>query len=77
MINKSLKDRGNYVDFSSEFGMNLHFGRKSELIEFLNDLFAGEKVIEELIYLKEVPGVTSEVGRRTIFNLHCTETNGE
>ncbi len=77
---KSLKGLGKYVDFKTDFGMKFYFGReenKSILIDFLNDLFAGEKVIEELEYAPTEHDGDIEDDRRVIFDLHCKGPDGE
>lgn len=57
--------------------MKLYFGNKTILIDFLNDLFAGEKIIEDLVYLESEQDGEAEEDRRTIFDLNCKGGNGE
>lgn len=71
---------GRYIDPLTDWGFKRLFGsepNKEILIAFLNDLFAGEKVITDLIY-----GPTEHNGResstkRVIFDLYCTGSGGE
>jgi len=45
------KQVGKYVDIRTDFGMKFYFGKEENkilLIEFLNSLFEGEKVIKDL-----------------------------
>lgn len=76
---KALKNLGKYVDFKTDFGMKLYFGKENKpiLIAFLNDLFAGEKIIEDLAYLETEHDGELEGDRRVIFDLHCRGLDGE
>lgn len=77
---KLSKNFGKYVDIRTDFGMKFYFGReenKELLIEFLNSLFAGEKVIQDLSYaVVEHDGDKPET-RRVVFDLHCVGKDGE
>lgn len=77
---RSSKNLGKYVDFKTDFGMKFYFGReenKAILIDFLNDLFAGEKIIEELKYAQTEHDGDIESDRRVVFDLHCKGADGE
>ncbi len=71
---------GKYIDPLSDFGFKRLFGSKPNkelLINFLNELFKGRKVITSLTYNKnERPGPRSK-SRKTIFDLTCTGSDGE
>src|SRR5690606_15332330 len=64
----------------TDFGFKRIFGteaNKDLLISFLNELFRGRKLIEDLCYNKnEHVGDTEEVGT-VIFDLTCTASDGE
>ncbi len=55
---------GKYIDPLSDFGFKRLFGsnpNKELLIDFLNELFKGRKVIADLVYNKnERPGASSQ-----------------
>src|SRR5690606_21733721 len=69
-----------FIDPTTDFGFNRIFGteaNKDLLISFLNALFRGRKLIEDLYYNKNKPvGETEEVGT-VIFDLTCTASDGE
>ena len=71
---------GRFIDPMTDFGFKRIFGsepHKDLLIDFLNQLFLGERHIVDLIYSKnEHLGHTSEY-RKAIFDLLCTGSNGE
>lgn len=53
IMKKNRNFLGKYVDICTDFGMKLYFGPdggKPNLINFLNGLFEGEKVIKDLEY---------------------------
>lgn len=75
-----LKFIGKYVDPSTDFGWKLYFGREENkilLIEFLNSLFEGEKIISDLFYKSIAYDGDQEDMRRVVFDLHCVGTDGE
>ncbi|MFC6101277.1 Rpn family recombination-promoting nuclease/putative transposase [Olivibacter domesticus] len=80
MTNTTYPQAGKFIDPLSDWGFRHYFGsepNKEILIEFLNDLFEGEKYIEGLEY-----GPTEHDGddgddKRVIFDLHCKGKNGE
>lgn len=66
---------GKYVDMCTDFGMKLYFGPdggKPNLINFLNGLFEGEKVIRDLEYRPTERNGVQDSNRRVIFDLYCT-----
>jgi predicted transposase/invertase (TIGR01784 family) len=69
-----------FIDPTTDFGFKRIFGteaNKDLLISFLNELFRGRKLIEDLCYNKnEHVGDTEEVGT-VIFDLTCTASDGE
>jgi len=71
---------GKYVDPNTDFGWKLYFGREENkilLIEFLNSLFEGEKVITDLFYKSVEYDGDQEDMRRVVFDLHCIGLDGE
>jgi len=80
MIMAKFKYIGKYVDPNTDFGWKLYFGREENkilLIEFLNSLFEGEKVIADLFYKKVEYDGDQEDMRRVVFDLHCIGSDGE
>ena len=71
---------GKYIDPLVDFAFKKIFGsepNKDLLIDFLNEVFRGRKVITDLIYGKnEHPGSTAKEGG-AIFDLMCTGDSGE
>ena len=71
---------GTFIDPLTDYGFKYLFGRepcKDLLIDFLNELFKGRKVIADLTYNKnERPG-TGAKSRKMIFDLTCTGNDGE
>ena len=79
-LSTSIKPLGKYVDFKTDFGMKFYFGREANkviLLDFLNDLFAGEKVIIDLKYLPTEQDGETASERRALFDLLCKGANGE
>lgn len=75
-----LKYIGKYVDPNTDFGWKLYFGREENkilLIEFLNSLFEGEKIISDLFYKSVEYDGDQEDMRRVVFDLHCIGNDGE
>ena len=77
-MQKKTPDR--YIDLLTDYGFKRVFGtevNKDLLIDFLNQLFRGRKVIKDLTYNKnEHVGDTTETGS-VIFDLTCTADNDE
>jgi len=71
---------GRFIDPFTDFGFKRIFGsepQKDLLIDFLNQLFAGEWEIIDLVYIKnEYVGSLAD-HRKAIFDLSCTGSNGE
>ncbi|MGH2643067.1 MAG: Rpn family recombination-promoting nuclease/putative transposase, partial [Chitinophagaceae bacterium] len=82
-MRKSIRPKfkiGKFIDPLTDFGFKRIFGgnpTKDLLIDFLNELFKGRKVIIDITFNNnEVVGGVSKI-RRTIFDLTCTAQNGE
>ena len=77
-MQKETPDR--YIDLLTDYGFKRVFGtevNKDLLIDFLNQLFRGRKVIKDLTYNKnEHVGDTTDTGS-VIFDLTCTAANDE
>ena len=77
-INSSKPSR--YIDILSDFGFKYIFGsepNKDLLIHFLNEVFGGEKHINDIQYSKnEFHGETEQEGV-VVFDLLCTGENDE
>lgn len=71
---------GRFIDPFTDWGFKRLFGsepHKELLIDFLNQLFWGEREIIDLVYNKnEHPGELAE-DRKSVFDLLCTGANGE
>lgn len=74
------KGLGKYVDPRTDFGIKFYFGReenKQFLIDFLNGLFQGERVIKDLTYAPPEQDGEHREARRVVFDLYCTGMDGE
>ena len=73
-------EKTKYIDLTSDYGFKRVFSsepNKDLLIDFINALFNGRKVIEDLTYDKnEYVGDTDEMGT-VILDLLCTGSDGE
>jgi predicted transposase/invertase (TIGR01784 family) len=71
---------GRFIDPYCDFGFKHLFGKEPNralLIEFLNSIFKGRKVIVDIQYSKvEYKGPGKDY-RKTIFDLYCTGSMGE
>jgi len=77
-MKKKRNFMGKYVDMGTDFGWKLYFGPdrgKPNLINFLNGLFEGEKVIRDLEYRPTERNGEQEHDRKVIFDLYCTSTD--
>lgn len=71
---------GTFIDPLTDYGFKYLFGRepnKDLLIDFLNELFDGRKVIADLTYNKNEQAGNRPKSRKMIFDLTCTGENGE
>ncbi|WP_262249591.1 Rpn family recombination-promoting nuclease/putative transposase, partial [Parapedobacter soli] len=71
---------GKFIDPLTDWGFRHLFGQgpnKEILIEFLNDLFQGEKHIAELEYAPNEHDGDGDEDKRVVFDLHCRGDNGE
>ena len=69
-----------FINPFTDMGFKLIFGQevnKDLLIDFLNDLLAGEKKISDIRFLdKEILGEREE-DRSCIYDVYCLNENGE
>jgi predicted transposase/invertase (TIGR01784 family) len=71
---------GRFIDPLSDFGFKHLFGNepnKDILIDFLNQLFLGQKEIVDLVYNSPEHAGDSEEFKKIFFDLLCTGINGE
>ena len=71
---------GRFIDPLSDFGFKHLFGNepnKDILIDFLNQLFKGQKEITDLTYNSTEHGGDTEEFKKIFFDLLCTGKNGE
>ena len=71
---------GRFIDPLSDFGFKHLFGsepNKDILIDFLNQLFLGQKEIADLAYSPSEHAGDKEEFKKVFFDLLCTGTNGE
>lgn len=71
---------GRFIDPLTDWGFRHLFGQepnKKILIEFLNDLFQGEKHIAELEYAPNEHDGDEDVDKRVVFDLQCRGDHGE
>ncbi|MDR0895807.1 MAG: Rpn family recombination-promoting nuclease/putative transposase, partial [Prevotellaceae bacterium] len=71
---------GKFINPFTDFGFKLIFGQeltKDLLIDFLNDLLEGERVIVDIIFLnnEQLPTIAEE--RAAIYDVYCRTDNGE
>jgi len=72
--------KGKYIDILSDFGFKHLLGKepnKGLLIDFLNALFEGEKVVTDLKYCNTERAGDNEVSKKVFFDLLCTGDQGE
>jgi predicted transposase/invertase (TIGR01784 family) len=71
---------GTFIDPLTDFGFKFLLGTepsKELLIDFLNELFKGKKIITNLIYNKNEHSGPVPESRKMIFDLTCTGQDGE
>ncbi|WP_158799161.1 Rpn family recombination-promoting nuclease/putative transposase [Pedobacter sp. L105] len=69
-----------FIDPMTDFGFKHIFGKeknKDILIDFLNQLFKGEKEIIDLVYSPTEHGADQRQLKKVLFDLLCTGKNGE
>ena len=85
MTNRSIQDieemgGAKYINPYTDFGFKKLFGtplNKDLLISFLNSLFEGKEVINDLTYLNGENLGNSYGDRRAIFDVYCENEKGE
>lgn len=78
MGSEGLRER--YVNPYTDFAFKLLFGtdlNKEILIGFLNALFNGEQIIEDVTYLNTEHLGSREPERRAVFDVYCQNEKGE
>ncbi len=69
-----------YINPFTDFGFKMLFGQEANkdlLIDFLNDLFDGEKIVHELKYLNKEQTKRRKDDRTIIYDIYCTGDDGE
>ena len=77
---KPPKTMSKFINPFTDYGFKLIFGRevsKELLIEFLNDLLEGERVITDLRFLNNEQLPLYPEGRGIIYDVYCTTETGE
>ena len=73
--------REKYINPFTDYGFKRLFGEepnKDLLLDFLNELLRSEQgTITELTYLKNENLATTELNRKAVFDLYCTNEKGE
>jgi len=72
--------RERYVNFYTNFAFKKFFGteaNKDILISFLNSLFDGEEVVEDLTYLNVEQLGSSAMERKDVFDIYCRNDKGD
>ena len=78
MCSEGIFDR--YVNFYTDFAFKKLFGtevNKDLLISFLNALLQGREEIKDISYLNTEHLGTQEYDRRAVFDVYCTNEQGE
>ena len=78
MCSEGLRER--YVNPYTDFAFKLLFGtdlNKEILIGFLNALFSGRQVIQDVTYLNTEHLGSREADRRAVFDVYCENEKGE
>ena len=68
---------GVFIDPCTDYGFKRIFGDKELLINFLNSLLEGERVITKLDYMNNERVAKQKDERRVIYDLYCTTDTGE
>jgi predicted transposase/invertase (TIGR01784 family) len=69
-----------YINIKTDFSFQYIFGsesRKSLLIDLLNSIFKGRKVITDLVYNNPSHKGMRKENRKTVFDVYCTSNKGE
>ena len=61
----------------TDWGFKRIFGDKELLMDFLNSLLEGERVITDLSYLNTERQPDENDGRKTVYDLYCKTDTGE
>lgn len=68
---------GVFIDPSTDWGFKRIFGDKELLINFLNSLLEGERVITDLRYMNNERLAKQKEERKVIYDLYCETDTGE
>ena len=68
---------GVFIHPLTDWGFKRIFGDKELLMDFLNSLLEGERVITDLSYLNTESQPVESDGRKTVYDLYCETDTGE
>lgn len=71
---------GKFINPFTDYGFKKIFGQeisKDLLIDFLNDLLKGERVITDFTFLNNEQLPADEDGRSLIYDIYCSTDTGE
>ena len=68
---------GVFIHPLTDWGFKRIFGDKELLMDFLNSLLEGERVITDLSYLNTERLAEESDGRKTVYDLYCKTDTGE
>lgn len=71
---------GKFIKLFTDYGFKKIFGQeisKDLLIDFLNDLLKGERVITDFTFLNNEQLPADEDGRSLIYDIYCSTDTGE
>ena len=68
---------GAFIHPLTDWGFKRIFGDKELLMDFLNSLLEGERVITDLQYLNTEQLAEKSDGRKTVYDLYCKTDTGE
>ena len=73
----ATKTNGRYMNLLNDFGFKRVFGKKENLIHFLNELFQGKEQIKDIEYIPPEQLGTKQEERIAIFDIYCQNEQGE
>ncbi|GHT00669.1 hypothetical protein FACS189421_12960 [Bacteroidia bacterium] len=71
------KTTSRYINLLNDWGFKYIFGKKENLIHFLNEIFQGKEKITDIAYLPTEQLGKTEKERIAIFDVYCRNNRGE
>ncbi|GHT40347.1 hypothetical protein FACS189437_05810 [Bacteroidia bacterium] len=71
------KATGRYINLLNDWGFKYIFGKKENLIHFLNEIFQGKEKITDIVYLPTEQLGKTEKERIVIFDVYCKNDREE